>query len=139
MNPARKPAINLVPTRACRSQQGWRSIAGKKYYFKSSWEARYAWYLETLKKNAVIKDWDYEPQTFWFEKIKRGCRSYKPDFKVFRLDGTHYWIEVKGYMDQKSRTKIKRFNKYYPEEQLNVVDKSWFERQKTSNFSGARN
>ena len=43
------------------------------------------------------------------------------------LDGFQYWIEVKGYMDAKSATKIKRFRKYYPGELLEVVEKDWFE------------
>lgn len=73
----------------------------------------------------MIKGWEYEPQTFWFEKIKRGTRSYLPDFKVYAEDG-HMWVEVKGYMDAKSKTKIKRFNKFYPDEKLIVIDKKWY-------------
>jgi hypothetical protein len=76
-----------------------------------------------LKEQKIILEWDYEPQTFWFDSIRRGTRSYLPDFKVYRPDGTHYWLEVKGYMDQKSKTKIKRFKKYYPQEELIIIDK----------------
>ena len=32
------------------------------------------------------------------------------------LADTKEWIEVKGYLDDKSKLKIKRFKKYYPEE-----------------------
>ena len=70
--------------------------------------------------------WEHEPSTFWFENIKRGVRSYLPDFRVWNVDGTHYWVEVKGYMDSKSKTKIKRFKKYYPNEPIYIVDKEWF-------------
>jgi formylmethanofuran dehydrogenase subunit A len=49
-----------------------------------------------------------------------------PDFLVTKTDGTTYWVEVKGYMDAKSLTKIKRFKKYYPLETLVVVDADWF-------------
>jgi glucan-binding YG repeat protein len=129
MKVVRRAAKHAVPNQH-KSQKGWRTISGKKYYFKSSWEAIFGWYLEGLKRNAVIKEWEYEPKIFWFEQIKRGCRSYTPDFRVIRLDGTHYWVEVKGYMDQKSRTKIKRFEKYYPEEKLRVCEKEWFDEQK---------
>ena len=38
--------------------------------------------LEWLKKNKQIKKWEHEPETFWFEGIMRGCRSYLPDFRV---------------------------------------------------------
>lgn len=81
-----------------------------------------------MKEQKIILDWEYEPQTFWFEKIKRGTRSYLPDFKIYRNNSSHYWVEVKGYMDQKSRTKIKRFGLYYPEEELLVIDKEWFKK-----------
>jgi len=84
--------------------------------------------LQLLKDQKHISEWEYEPHTFWFEEIKRGVRSYMPDFKVTRLDATYYWIEVKGYMDAKSHTKIRRLKKYYPNEQLMLIDKQWFEK-----------
>ena len=104
----------------------WRTIGGKKKFFRSAWEANYARYLEVLKINNCIKDWFHEPETFWFEKIKRGVRSYLPDFKVINLDDSHEWKEVKGWMDDKSKTKLKRFAKYFPKEKMTVIDKKWF-------------
>lgn len=109
---------------------GWREIGDKKKYFRSRWEANYGRYLEFLKEQKLIADWEHETQTFWFEGIKRGVCSYLPDFKVTRIDGTHYWVEVKGYMDSRSNTKLKRFSKYYPDEELLLVDKKWFSQQK---------
>lgn len=105
---------------------GWRSIGKQEKYYRSRWEANYARYLEFLKKQGEIEDWDHEPQTFWFDKIRRGAVSYLPDFKVTRKDGTHYWVEVKGWMDDRSKTKINRFRKYFPEEELIVVEGDWF-------------
>jgi len=107
------------------NKAGWREIGDKRCYFKSAWEANYARYLQWLKENGRIIDWEYEPQDFWFKEIKRGVRSYKPDFKVSH-ETYHYWVEVKGYYDSKSLTKIKRFRKYYPKEILTVIDKEWF-------------
>lgn len=109
-----------------RAKQGWREIAGKKTYFRSEWEFKFAKYLQSLKDRKEIKDWHHEPETFWFEEIRRGTRSYLPDFKVIRPDDSWYWVEVKGYMDRKSLTKIKRFKKYYPQEKLLVVNDQWF-------------
>ncbi len=86
-------------------------------------ELKHARYLETLKAKGQIKDFEHEPRVFWFLEIKRGIRCYLPDFRVDNLDGSHFWVEVKGYMDSKSATKIKRFRKYYPEERLVVVMK----------------
>lgn len=108
------------------SKAGWRSVGWRSVYFRSKWEANYGRYLQFLKEKDWIKDWQHEPQTFWFENIKRGVRSYLPDFKITRHDGTHYWVEVKGYMDPKSSTKIKRFNKYYKDEELQIIGKLWF-------------
>lgn len=113
-------------SRLFNSNQGYRVVGHRKIYFKSGWEVNYAIFLEFLKQKCQIKEWEYEPATFWFNSIKRGVRSYKPDFKITRLDGTHYWAEVKGYMDSRSFTKIKRFRKYYPEEELRIIEKQWF-------------
>lgn len=104
-------------------KRGQVTIGGKTFTVRSEWEANYACYLEFLFLRAEIKDWLYEPHTFWFEGIKRGTNSYKPDFKVIRNNGTHYWVEVKGYKTAKDNTKIKRMKKYFPDEELVLVDK----------------
>jgi hypothetical protein len=109
-----------------QTYKGWQTIDNKRYYYKSKWEYRYALYLDFMKKYNHINDWFYEPHTFYFEGIKRGTTNYKPDFKVIFPSGNEEWIEVKGYMDSKSATKIKRMAKYFPEIKLRVVDKTWF-------------
>ena len=109
-----------------RSKQGWRTIGGRTIYFRSMWEANFALYLQLQKDRGMISDWLHEPKTFWFDGIKRGCVTYLPDFKVINLDGSHEWIEVKGFMDAKSKTKINRFRKYFPEESLRIVGAAWY-------------
>jgi len=109
-----------------RSKADWRTIGGKRIYFRSTWEANYGRYLEYLKTEGYIKDWEHEPKTFWFEGIRRGTVSYLPDFKVYKNNGSHYWVEVKGFMDAKSKTKLKRFAKYFPLEVMEVKDSKWF-------------
>ncbi len=101
-------------------KSGWRTIKDKKYYFRSRWEFNYALYLEFLKEQGAIIDWEFEPDTFWFEKIKRGVRSYLPDFKIHGKSGIIYH-EVKGWMDSRSKTKLKRMAKYYPDVKLVVI------------------
>lgn len=118
--------VSKSKARNFTAKSGWREINGKKIYFRSLWEFRYALYLQFLKTQNQIIDWEYEPQTFWFEEIKRGTRSYKPDFLVHDTTISHYWVEVKGFMDNRSQTKIKRFHKYYPNEKLMVISRSWF-------------
>ena len=115
--------------RVFNSWSAWRTVGEKRIYFRSRWEYLYALYLQWQKEQKIILEWDYESKCFWFENIKRGVRSYKPDFWVKKADGEHFYVEVKGFMDAKSKTKIRRFKLYFPEEKLKVVDKSWFERR----------
>ena len=96
-----------------RSNPYSRTRSGKRkdlndVFFRSSWEANVARYYNL---NGI--KWQFEPKTFIFEKIKKGCISYTPDFYLPELDK---WVEVKGWMDDKSKTKLKRFEKYFPEE-----------------------
>lgn len=105
-----------------RCKKGTIIIGGKKIHVRSSWEANIAAYLEFLKTSGEIKDWKYEPETFWFMKIKRGVRSYKPDFKIISNDGSFYYEEVKGWLDAKSKTKIKRMEIYYPHIDLRLLN-----------------
>lgn len=113
-----------VPPKIARGswKAGWREVGGQKAYFRSRWEANYARYLEWLRSQGQIISWRHEPKTFWFENIKRGVRSYLPDFEVVEVSGAIKFHEVKGWMDARSRTTIKRFRKYYPDEDLIVVD-----------------
>jgi hypothetical protein len=94
-------------------------------FIRSKWEANYARYLNFLVKCKSIEKWDYEKVEFEFP-VKRGNRFYKVDFRVFNLDGTVEFHEVKGYMDASSKTKLKRMAKYYPNINLKVIDKVWF-------------
>ncbi len=84
-------------------------------YMRSAVEANYARYLKFLKV-----EFQHEPRKFFFEKIRQGNVSYTPDFYLPKEDR---WIEVKGYFDSSSKTKLKRFKKYYPEQfaKLTVV------------------
>lgn len=106
--------------------QGWRNIGGKDNYYRSRWEANYARYLQLLKENGEIGEWEHEPDTFWFHAIKRGVRSYLPDFKVTHNNGDIVYHEVKGWYDKRSKTKLKRMAKYYPDVKLEVIDKDFF-------------
>ena len=94
---------------------------GRRYFFRSGWEVKYANYLEMVSKSKEVSHWTYEEDTFWFEAIRRGVRSYTPDFKIYFVDGTHHYHEVKGWMDSKSKTKLKRMAKYHPKETVIVI------------------
>lgn len=109
---------------------GWREVGGQRCYFRSKWEANYSRFLQFYVEQKLIKSWQHEPRSdvFWFKGIKRGVVSYLPDFKVTLLDDSIQYHEVKGYMDAKSATKIKRMAKYYPDVKLRVIDKEWFKK-----------
>ncbi len=112
-----------VPPRNASWKGGWREIGGVRKYYRSRWEANYARYLAWLKQNNQIADWLHEPKTFWFEGIKRGTVSYLPDFWVKENSGAESYHEVKGWMDSRSQTKLKRMAKYHPTVKVILIDK----------------
>ena len=103
-----------------RTKGGKRADIGDQF-FRSSWEANFARYLNLLVKNGNVYRWEYEPDEFEFKAIKRGTRFYIPDFKIWdHEDSEPYYYEVKGWMDAKSKTKLKRMAKYYPDVKIIV-------------------
>lgn len=109
-----------------RSRSGRRPDLDNRF-FRSSWEANYARYLNFLMGQGQVFRWEFEPQIFYFP-IKRGNTSYTPDFKVWVTEDQYEWHEIKGWMDENSRVKLKRFDKFYPEEseRLVLIDKTQY-------------
>jgi len=107
-----------------QAQGGKREDLGDRY-FRSMWESNYARYLNWLVEHQAIKGWQYEPDTFEFP-VKRGTLFYTPDFKVTNLDGSVEYHEVKGYMDPKSQTQLKRMAKYHPQVKVVVIDQQQY-------------
>jgi hypothetical protein len=105
-------------------QRGTYECSKGSMYFRSKWEANYALYLDFLTKNGDIKGWEYEVDTFEFEKIRHGTTRYTPDFKV--MDGDTVYHEVKGYLDARSKTKLKRMAKYFPHVKLVLIEKKQY-------------
>jgi hypothetical protein len=100
---------------------GWREIGGIRKFYRSRWEANYARYLEWLRSLGEIMAWAHEPKTFWFEGVRRGAVSYLPDFWVREANGREAFHEVKGWMDDRSKTKLRRMTKYHPEVRIVVI------------------
>jgi hypothetical protein len=117
-----------------RGLMGRRSDLGDQH-FRSSWEANYARFLNWRITRGEVLSWEFEKHRFEFEAIRFGTRSYLPDFKVVMPDGKHEWHEVKGWMDRKSATKLKRMAKYFPEEKVVVIGADWFRAAKRSGLS----
>jgi len=68
--------------------------------FRSSYELAYAKYLDSIHEL-----WMYEMETF-----DLGNTTYTPDFFLPRRE---LFIEIKGYMSEKSQQKINKFNEQY--------------------------
>ena len=92
-------------------KNGKRTKIGKRkdigMFFRSGWEANTARLLTHQKYQ-----WTYESKIFSFLEhgVKHGTVSYCPDFHL--NDGRI--LEVKGLMDKKGATAIRRFKKFYP-------------------------
>ncbi len=115
------------PTQYSRTRKGWvETESGKRFFARSGWEAIYAHHLDFLMRHGEIKNWEYEAETFWFDGIKRGVRSYLPDFRVTNTDGSREYHEVKGWMDAKSKTRLRRMAKYHPTVVVILRDSTWF-------------
>lgn len=82
-------------------------------YFRSSWEANFA---RILTYNNI--KWEYECQRFVFPYESGGILSYQPDFYLPEYD---LWIEIKGWMDEKSKLRLEMFRQFYPEYQSKFV------------------
>lgn len=89
-------------------------------YFRSSWEAN----IVRIFNYSNIK-WKYECKRFLFNENNDGICSYQPDFYLPEYD---LWIEVKGWMDDKSIKRIELFKCEYPFEykKLVVIDENFY-------------
>lgn len=87
-------------------KSGWKEDL--QVSVRSGWESNFLRYLNFLEKS-----WEYEPKTFIFKDEIRGARAYMPDIY---LPKENIWIEIKGWMSSKDRSKIRKFKKFYPEE-----------------------
>jgi len=92
--------------RFSRCRGGYRSDL--QTYFRSSWEANYARYLNHFN----IK-WAYESTTF---KLGQGV-TYTPDFKL----GDNTYVEIKGWLTEKGKKKLNLFKLQYPGVKLILI------------------
>lgn len=88
------------------TKTGVRPDLGTEVY-RSGWEADIA---RVFRCYGV--DFKFEPFRFEFP-IKKGTKVYIPDFY---LPKTQEYVEIKGWFDDKSRIKLKRFRTYFPDD-----------------------
>ena len=103
--------FNTTSNAYSRCKGGFRKDLS--HYFRSAWEANIARVL-----NYLHIEWKYEFKRFDFTEETEGVLSYQPDFY---LPQYNKWIEVKGWMDEKSKQRLSLFEKYYPKEYSNLI------------------
>lgn len=112
------------------SKNGFRADLG--IAVRSQAEANFARLMTRLHV-----PWSYEPITFKFEDVERGNRFYLPDFLIevpdrskrtmqwpeplASLEAGEWFVELKGWMDPDSQTKLTRFCERYPKEAERLV------------------
>jgi len=101
---------------------GFREDLG--FFVRSGWEANYARYLNLLLSLDLIEGWQYESETFVFYGEDDGAIAYTPDFSVLGTDGDVVYHEVKGWMNEASKERLQRMEKYYPEIRIILIDES---------------
>ena len=117
-----KPRVP-VPTVHKKSESkrygsGFRADLG--IYVRSTWEANVGRILNWQLAHKEIVKWRYESQEFEFP-VKRGSRFYKTDFEIWRTEDSFFFWEVKGWLRDADRTKLKRMQKYYPQHEVVLI------------------
>ena len=92
----------------------WYETSSKKIFLRSSWEHKYAQYLDRLN----IK-WEYEPKYFTLFIDNKAC-TYTPDFYLPDIDT---FIEIKGYWRLDAKLKFKQFRESYSNIKIFVYGK----------------
>lgn len=98
------------------------NLGGVDYVFKSSWEAEIGRRLQNLLCKGDILKWGYETKHFVFNDIKRGIRSYCPDFEIQMCNGENLYIEVKGWKMPQAMKRIAMFRERYPNIKFYLID-----------------
>ncbi len=99
---------------------------GRSYTFRSGWEENYAFYLDWLRSQNQIHNWEYEPLPRYEFIVTEGnyqralSLGYLPDFKVTNNDGSFYLVEVKG--KPQGMRKLQRMKRFYPKIKIELVD-----------------
>lgn len=110
---APKPKLKATATsKFSRTKKGKRADLGNTI-FRSAMEANFA---RILRHEKVA--YKFEERTFFFHDYKNRPNQYTPDFEVASEHNKFPsgWYETKGWLDGKSRSKMRRFKKHYPDD-----------------------
>ena len=114
-----KKKISLTEKRSTRIYKHKTKYFYNNIYFRSNWEISFVKWCE--KENLK---YEYEPKRFNLGEI-----NYIPDFY---LPDWNFWVEVKGYWDEKSKLKCMSFKEKISNRlwvidgyNYNFLDKKW--------------
>lgn len=62
--------------------------------------------------------WEYESYVINYAP---PLRKYTPDFKVYRKDGTYFFVEYKGYFRPEARTKMRLVKNQNPSDDIRFL------------------
>ena len=65
--------------------------------------------------------WQYEPTQIPWMPAPVKERTYTPDFKIIREDGSIFFVEFKGYLRPGDKTKMRAVKKQHPEIDIRFV------------------
>lgn len=98
------------------TRREWHSHIKPHNGYRSKFEAEVAAQLV----RAGVK-FSYETGRIRYSNAANPCGVYIPDFTIFRLDGSTFYIEAKGWIDQRAHNKLSAVRLQHPELDLRFV------------------
>lgn len=103
--------------------KGWGSAKRTLYrgvWYASKSEARYARYLDALKKKGTIESWERQVRYTLKVNGEKVCQMV-PDFRVTYPNGKVELHEVKGHPTPVWKMKMRLFKALYPDMEYVVI------------------
>lgn len=105
--------------KAAHGKGQWHiSWENKKFWLRSSWEYKYALFLDKNKISYEVEPKAFEIKYFIQDQLKEG--TYTPDFY---LVNSKKYIEIKGYWRDDAKSKYNAFISQYKNINIEVYDK----------------
>lgn len=111
------PSVRIPP------KEGYRPDL--KMNFRSQMEANvYRYFVENHPELTLV---EFEPHLFTqADGLPKGF-NYLPDFRCTRHDGSEFWVEVKGVIDEKTQRVFKIMRAYRPDIELHLIGPKAYE------------
>ena len=114
-NNTKNPIVHAKISKKMKQKflNGEREVSGgrtkwlpyKSIKVQGTYELRACHILDSWKEQNKIKDWEYTKDRFEYVGLDKKTHTYLLDFKVYKNDGTSYYIETKGWVQDKDLLK----------------------------------